>query len=138
MAVEKKIIMPKFLGSLLFGDKDRIKLDSIGLRFKIDDGLIHLEPLDFTIDKYKIGASGLMEGTDFFYHVALLKSPIGMKIGFDIYGSPGHLHYRLSRVQPSSMQKMHTKLNTMKHQGFIPSTLTLPNDSNANENEIFK
>lgn len=123
LSVEKRKIMPSFIGWLLFGKRERLSIDSITMNLEIKDNTLYLQPLAFNIGKYGIGASGIATPDYLYYHIALLKSPLRIKLGFDIYGSPRKLNYRLTSYKNKSFGQMQDKLNKIQFTDIIPPRL---------------
>lgn len=123
LSVEKRKIMPRFIGWLLFGKRERLSIDSITMNLEIKDNTLYLQPLTFNIGKYGIGASGIATTDYLYYHIALLKSPLRIKFGFDIYGSPKKLHYRLTSYKNKSFGQMQNKLSRIQFTDIIPPRL---------------
>lgn len=97
LTVEKDKILPKFVGRLLFGKRKDIRLDSIQVDLVLKDSLLSIYPFVADFGRYRIAASGLQElGGSFFYHFSLLKWPLLIHLGFNIYGRPHDLHFRLA------------------------------------------
>ena len=123
LSVEKRKIMPRFLGWLLFGKRERLSIDSITMNLEIKDNTLYLQPLTFNMGKYGIGASGIATTDYLYYHITLLKSPLRIKLGFDIYGSPKKLHYRITSYKNKSFGQMQNKLSKIQFTDIIPPQL---------------
>lgn len=120
LSIEKRKVLPKFLGWLLFGNQHRLAIDSIGIRLAINGKDLALSPMNFNIGKYTVGASGVLYNNYMYCHVAVLKSPLRLKFGLDIYGVPKKMRFRLSSVKGKNLDEMRAKLNISESVDFIP------------------
>ena len=61
----------------------------------VKDGMMHVYPFAFDIDRYRLGISGYNDlAMNFDYHIAVLKSPLPFKFGITISGHPGKYKVR--------------------------------------------
>lgn len=123
LSVEKHKIMPAFIGWILFGNREKLSIDSITINLEVKDNTLFLHPLTFNIVKYNIGATGIATNDYLYYHLALLKSPLGIKFGFDIYGFTKKLHYRLTSHKNKSFGQMQNKLSKIQFTDIVPPQL---------------
>lgn len=83
---EKYRTLGKWLG---FKDKSDNTIHSLNVEMTVADGLMHVYPFAFNIDRYRLGVYGSNNiDMDFDYHLAVLKSPIPFKFGITIKGNP--------------------------------------------------
>lgn len=116
ISINKNKILPKFLGWLFFGKSKTLHVDSIGIKIAIENNMLKVPTLSFNLNKYKLSAQGLVQNDSLmFYHLAMLKSPIGIKFGFDIYGIPGYFKYRITKTRSKDFEDMANRLQYYKY-----------------------
>lgn len=83
---EKYRTLGKWLG---FKNKADNTIHSLNVEMTVADGLMHVYPFAFNIDRYRLGAYGYNNiDMDFDYHLSVLKSPLPFKFGITIKGNP--------------------------------------------------
>ncbi len=76
----------KWLG---FKDKTNNTIRQMNVEMTVDNGLLHVYPFAFNIDRYRLGVYGSNDmAMNFDYHLSVLKSPLPFKFGINISGSP--------------------------------------------------
>lgn len=111
-SVDKDKILPPFVGRVLFGKADKIKLDSIGINLSIQNHVLSIYPFLVDLGRYRVLASGVQETEDsFFYHISLQKWFLPFKVGFNIYKSNKKLHFRLACPKLKSIDEAARVLN---------------------------
>lgn len=82
---------------LMFSKKTENLIDSISVEMMVENNEIQIFPFMLSMDKYRVGVGG-QQGLDmsFNYHIALLRSPLLLKIGVDVYGTDfDHIKFRI-------------------------------------------
>lgn len=115
LSVVKNQAIPKFWGGLMFGKSKDLKIDSIGFNIDVSNDILYVQPFQFSLNNYLLETTGLMRGNQMYYQVALLKSPLGLKFGVDIYGVPGKMHYRLCSTKQKTEAEILDKLDEYPH-----------------------
>ena len=108
LSINKKNIMPKFLGWLFFGSIPTLNIDSIRFYVDIDNNILTVSPFVINLNRYKLQGHGIMRNDQMFYQVNLLHSPIRLKLGIYAFGLPYDMHYRLGSTRlwtPAEMLK---------------------------------
>lgn len=81
---------------LLFKDKERNIIDHLDVQMVVKDNQVDIYPFIFDFDRYQIGVQGYNDfDMNFYYHIAILKSPIPFKFGINISGNPDKFKIRL-------------------------------------------
>ncbi|MDE6795355.1 MAG: AsmA-like C-terminal region-containing protein, partial [Muribaculaceae bacterium] len=76
----------KWLG---FKNKADNTIKRMNVEMTVDDGIMHVYPFVFNIDRYRLGISGSNDiAMNFNYHISVLKSPLPFKFGINISGNP--------------------------------------------------
>lgn len=85
---------------LLFKDKQDNVIKHMNVAFTISDGIMHMYPFTFDVDRYRLGIQGTNDlNLNFDYHIAVFKSPIPFKFGINIKGNPDKYKIRLGRAR---------------------------------------
>lgn len=80
---------------LRFKDKTDNTIKYMNVEMTVKDGMMHVYPFAFDIDRYRLGISGYNDlSMNFNYHIAVLKSPVPFKFGINISGHPGKYKVR--------------------------------------------
>ncbi|MEG1852981.1 MAG: AsmA-like C-terminal region-containing protein [Bacteroidales bacterium] len=97
LSIEKDKVLPKFLGWLIFGKNKKIELDSVRVDLIVKDSILSVYPFVVDVGRYRLLARGVQHlDQSFFYHLTLLKWPLWVKLGFDVYGKPHQVHFKLA------------------------------------------
>lgn len=83
---------------LLFKNKNIGKIDDLSMNAVIHDGKLELFPFELGVDRYKFAMHG-MHSYDgkMNYHISLLKSPLLILFGINIYGTTDNWKFSLGR-----------------------------------------
>lgn len=112
---------------LKFKNRKRNQIDGISLEMLIHDRKIETFPFVFTMDRYRIAASGVhnMDLT-FNYHISVLKSPLPFRLGIDVFGNMDDFDFKIVRARykndniPSHVQLIEdTRINLRRNIGQI-------------------
>lgn len=91
---------------LMFKKKTENKVDSIDVEMTVFQREVELYPFRIAIDKYQALVSGryiIKENYD--CHLSLVKSPLPVKLGLKVYGSPDKMKFRLEKPKYSHLYK---------------------------------
>lgn len=101
---------------LMFKNKERNVVDSIGVQMSIHDGAVEIFPFLIQIDRYRAAIGGEHFLTNKFdYHISILKSPVPFKFGVNITGSLDDMKVRIGKTkfkslnQPNSVKQVNPK-----------------------------
>lgn len=85
---------------LLFRNKNIGRIQNLYVDATLDDGKIQLYPFILGVDRYTIALSGT-QGLDksFNYHASLLKTPLLIPFGINVYGAFDKWKFRITRAQ---------------------------------------
>lgn len=121
LSVEKEKVLPRFVGWLLFGRKKDIFLDSINVELMVKDSIVSVYPFVADLGRYRVLATGVQHlDQSFFYHFSLLKWPLLIPIGFNVYGRPHQLHFRLACPKLKSLE-LPAKILSTKETSLYPA-----------------
>ncbi len=96
---------------LMFKNKKRNLIDSISVEVLLKDKKLEIFPFLMEIDRYKTAISGEQNlDMSFKYHISVLKSPLPIRLGVDIFGTIDNFKYRIGRAKYKS-----TKLPVFSH-----------------------
>jgi len=86
--------------TLKFNKKTENKVDSLSAEFTIFKNEIDVYPFLIVMDKYKAVVAGRHNfDMSFDYHISLVDSPLPIKLGVDVKGTPDHMTYKLAKCQ---------------------------------------
>ena len=85
---------------LLFGRKDYLSINNLHADAIIHDSRIELFPFELGTDKLKLALRG-SQGFDnsMYYHASVIKSPVLLRFGVNVYGSTDNWHFSLGRAK---------------------------------------
>ena len=73
--------------TLMFKNKKEGRIDKMTVEGVIQDSKVEIFPFILEIDRYMLGLSGIQNmDMSYRYHASLIKSPLLVKLGMDIYG----------------------------------------------------
>ncbi|MBP5259338.1 MAG: hypothetical protein J6Z12_01715 [Paludibacteraceae bacterium] len=83
---------------LMFNKKTENLIDSISVELMVENNEIQIFPFMLSMDKYRVGVGGRQNlDMSFNYHIAVLKSPLLIRLGIDVFGTDfDHIKFRLS------------------------------------------
>lgn len=86
---------------LMFRNKKEGCIDKMTVEGVIKDNTLEVFPFILEMDRYMLGMSGVQNmDMSFRYHASLIKSPILIKLGIDVYGSDfDHMKFKLGKAK---------------------------------------
>ena len=89
---------------LMFRNKKKGQIDMMTVEGVIHDNKLEVFPFILEMDRYMLGLSGIQNmDMSFRYHASLIKSPLLVKLGMDIYGSDfDHMKFKLGKAKYKS------------------------------------
>ena len=113
---------------LMFKKKTENKVDSVDVEMTVFQREVELYPFSIAIDKYQALVSGryiIKENYD--CHLSLVKSPLPVRLGLKVYGSPEKMKYRLESPKYTHLYKPErqnvTEAEVMKLKQMITNSL---------------
>ena len=90
----------KLAKTLMFKDKNVGYVNHLKVEGVLEDGKVEIFPFALTMDRYSLAMSGTQNvNTDFNYHVSIIKSPLLIKFGVDLWGNFDDWHFALCRAK---------------------------------------
>ncbi|MEG0948727.1 MAG: hypothetical protein RR303_10275 [Bacteroidales bacterium] len=121
LSVDKAKVLPSFIGWLLFGNNEKITLDSIRVNLAMKNNILSVYPFVIDINRYRLLASGVQDVDDsFFYHLSLQKWFLPFKVGFNIYRENKKLHFGLACPRLKDMNQA-ARILSVNPNNFYPS-----------------
>lgn len=121
LSVDKAKVLPSFVGWLLFGNNEKITLDSIRVNLAMKNNILSVYPFVIDINRYRLLASGVQDVDDsFFYHLSLQKWFLPFKVGFNIYRKNKKLHFRLACPRLKDLNQA-ARILSVNPENFYPS-----------------
>ncbi len=85
---------------LKFKNRERNMIDSLSVTMVIGDGVVDIYPFLLTMDRYKVALGGKQNlDMSFNYHVSVLKWPLGIKFGLNIYGDFDKMKFKITKAK---------------------------------------
>ena len=96
----------KIASLLRFRDRNKVRVDQMSVSGMIRDNTLEIFPFVLDIDRYVLAASGLQHFDESFqYHLSLIKSPLLVKFGVNIWGPGfGDIHYGVGKARYRNTQ----------------------------------
>ncbi|MCQ2141966.1 MAG: AsmA-like C-terminal region-containing protein [Bacteroidales bacterium] len=118
LSIEQTGVLKKISKLLMFRDKEIGTISDMSIYGTIKDNQMEVFPFILEIDRYAVALRGI-QGFDqnFDYNASLVKSPLPIKLGVDIYGNDfDHIRYRLgkSRYKSSEVPVFTSQVDTMQ------------------------
>lgn len=83
---------------LKFKNRENNLIDSISVEMIVQDNVVELFPFIMQMDRYQAAISGFQNlDMSFKYHISVLKSPLPMKLGINIFGDFDNMKFRLCK-----------------------------------------
>ena len=87
LTIKDNDMFRKMAKLLVFKNKKEGRIDKMTVEGVIKDSKVEVFPFILEIDRYMLGLSGVQNmDMSFKYHASLIKSPLLIKVGMDIYG----------------------------------------------------
>lgn len=89
---------------LMFKNKKEGKIDKMTVEGVIKDNVMEIFPFVMSVDRYSLAMSGKQNlDMSFKYHVSVIKSPLVVKMGIDLYGTDfDHLKFKIGKAKYKS------------------------------------
>ncbi len=89
---------------LMFKNKERNLIDSLGLNIVAQNGRMDVPPFELEIDRYRaiIGGTQTVSNNfdiDFKYNISIIKSPLPIKAGVDIFGNLDDFDFKITKAK---------------------------------------
>lgn len=90
----------KITSLLLFRNKNIGHIDDLSLNLVVHDNKLEIFPFELGVDRYRLALQG-MQGFDksMYYHVSVLRSPLLIPFGVDVYGTLDKWRFSLCRAK---------------------------------------
>ena len=91
---------------LMFRNKKKGQIDKMTVEGVIKDSRLEIFPFILEMDRYMLGLSGVQNmDMSFRYHASLIKSPLVVKLGMDVYGQDfDNMKFRLGKAKYKSRE----------------------------------
>ena len=87
LAISDNEMFRKLAGVMMFRNKNKGQIDKMAVEGMIKDSRMEVFPFILEMDRYMLGLSGVQNmDMSFRYHASLIKSPLLVKLGLDVYG----------------------------------------------------
>ena len=98
MSVDNSLNLGKIANLILFRKKEDLKIDNLSVDALIHDSKIEVFPFELGVDRFKFALRGT-QGFDnsMYYHLAVLRSPLVVRIGVNVYGTLDNWRFSLGR-----------------------------------------
>ena len=85
---------------LLFRNKNIGHIDDLSINSVVHDAQLEIFPFELGVDRYRLAIMG-MQGLDrsIYYHASILKAPLPIHFGINIYGTIDHWRFSLSKAR---------------------------------------
>ncbi|MCR5842205.1 MAG: hypothetical protein K6G86_09065 [Bacteroidales bacterium] len=85
---------------LLFRNRNIGHIDDLTIDAVAHDGRLEIFPFELGVDRYRLAIMG-MQGLDrsIYYHASILKAPIPIRFGINIFGTLDHWRFSLSKAR---------------------------------------
>lgn len=92
--------------TLMFKNKKRNVIDSIGVDLAVHDNKIEVFPFLVEMDRYRVAVGGTHNlDMTFNYHISVLKSPVPFKLGIDITGNMDDFKFKITKCRYKDLFK---------------------------------
>lgn len=87
LSIQDSEIFSELAGKLKFKNRDEGYIDQMSVEGVISDSMLEVFPFLVKIDRYTLAMSGIQNMDESFkYHVSVLRSPLLIRLGVDLYG----------------------------------------------------
>ena len=106
MSITDSDVFMELARKLKFKNKEEGRIDSMSVEGVISDSMLEVFPFIVKIDRYTLAMSGVHNMDESFrYHVSVLRSPLLIRLGVDLYGDDfDHMKFRLGKAKYKSTQ----------------------------------
>lgn len=85
---------------LRFKNRNRNMVDNISVELLLDNNRIEVFPFIMQIDRYQTAISGEQDmDMNFKYHISVLKSPIPIRLGVNVFGNLDDFDFKIGRAK---------------------------------------
>lgn len=89
---------------LMFKNKNVGYVDNLRVEGRLEDSKLEIFPFSLKMDRYSLAMSGVQDvNSSFNYHVSVIKSPIPIKFGVDLYGNFDDWDFKLCKPRYKSL-----------------------------------
>lgn len=89
---------------LMFKNKNVGYVDHLRVEGRLEDSKVEIFPFALKIDRYSLAMSGIQNvASDFNYHVSVIKSPIPIRFGVDLWGNFDDWKFSLCKPRYKSL-----------------------------------
>lgn len=100
LEIEDNPAVTKVARLLKFKDDSGLHVDRMSVEGQIKDSELEVFPFILDIDRYTLGVSGIQNFDQTFrYHVSVIRSPMVLKFGVDLYGNFDDFRYRIGKAK---------------------------------------
>ena len=100
LAVHQSASMGKLCDMLLFRRRESIPIDSLRADAVIHDSKLEIFPFELGTGRLKLALRGTQNfDKSMYYHLSVLRSPLLVRFGVNIYGSLDDVHFSLGRAK---------------------------------------
>ena len=106
MSITDSDVFMELARKLKFKNKDEGHINQMSVEGVISDSMLEVFPFIVKLDRYTLAMSGVQNMDESFkYHVSVLRSPLLIRLGIDIYGDDfSHMKFRLGKAKYKSTQ----------------------------------
>lgn len=89
---------------LMFKNKKVGYVDNLRVEGRLENSKIEVFPFALKIDRYSLAMSGIQDvSSDFNYHISVIKSPVLIKFGVDLWGNFDNWKFSLCKARYKSL-----------------------------------
>ena len=106
MSITDSDVFMELARKLKFKNKEEGYIDSMSVEGVISDSMLEVFPFIVKLDRYTLAMSGVHNMDESFrYHVSVLRSPLLIRLGIDLYGEDfDNMKFRLGKAKYKSTQ----------------------------------
>ena len=106
LTISDNDMFKKLASVLMFRNKKKGQIDKMTVEGVIKDSKLEVFPFILEMDRYMLGLSGVQNmDMSFRYHASLIKSPLLVKLGMDIYGQDfDNMKFKLGKAKYKSRE----------------------------------
>lgn len=93
----------KLMNILKFKDREKLRIDDMSVEGQIRDNTLEIFPFILNVDRYVLGMSGIQNlDQSFRYHISIIKSPLLVRFGVDLYGDFDDFKFKIGKAKYKS------------------------------------
>ena len=90
----------KLMKILKFKNRDGLRVNAMAVEGQIADNTLEIFPFILNVDRYMLGMSGIQKMDQTFkYHVSIIKSPLVVRFGVDLYGNFDDFKFKIGKAK---------------------------------------